>query len=414
MNVIYERCCGLDIHKKSVVACLLTPGHKEVRTFGAMTKNILDMVDWLSEAGCTHVAMESTGVYWKPIYNLLEGEFELLVVNAQHIKAVPGRKTDVKDSEWIADLLRHGLLKGSFIPDAPQRQLRELTRYRITLVRERARVINRLQKVLEDANIKLASVATDIMGVSGRAILEALVDGQTDATQLADLAKGRLRDKHEQLSAALQGRFKAHHRFVVIEHLGHIDYLEEAIERVSVEIEERIGPFVTEGEMEALDSITGIGIRAAQVLVGEIGTDMSRFPSARHLASWAGICPGNKQSGGKRLSGRTTKGSPYLRQVLMEAAHGAAHTKNTYLSALYHRIAGRRGRKKALVAVAHAILVIVYYVLSRKQSYQELGGDYFDQRERQMIERRAVRRLERLGYQVQLQPIQPIAQPHAA
>jgi transposase len=434
MNVTYERCCGLDIHKKTVVACLLTPHtlaeaegqsqananqphqpHKEIRTFGTMTQDILDMADWLSAAGCTHVAMESTGVYWKPIYNLLEGyeQFELLVVNAAHIKAVPGRKTDVKDSEWIADLLRHGLLRGSFIPDAPQRELRELTRHRITLVRERARIVNRLQKVLEDANIKLASVATDIMGASGKAMLEALVGGQTDPSVLADLAKGRLRDKdkHEALTQALQGRFKAHHRFMIAQHLGHIDYLDEAIERVSAEIEERVGPFVSEGELEALDSVTGIGIRAAQVLVGEIGTNMNRFPSARHLASWAGICPGNKQSGGKRMSGKTTKGSPWLRQVLMEAAHGAAHTKHTYLAALYHRIAARRGRKRALVAVAHAILVIVYHVLLRKQSYQELGGDYFDERERQMIERRAVRRLEQLGYRVQLQPI---AQPQAA
>lgn len=411
MNVVYERCCGLDIHKKSVVACLLTPGGKQVRTFGTMTQEILAMADWLSEAGCTHVAMESTGVYWKPIYNLLEGyeQLQLLVVNAAHIKAVPGRKTDVKDAEWIADLLRHGLLQGSFVPDAPQRELRELTRHRITLVRERARIVNRLQKVLEDANIKLASVATDIMGVSGRAMLEGLVaeagEGQTDPSVLANLAKGRLRHKHEELAQALQGRFKAHHRFMIIEHLGHIDYLDEAIERVSAEIEEKIAPFVTEGELEALDTVSGIGIRAAQVLVGEIGTDMSRFPSASHLASWAGVCPGNKQSGGKRLSGKTTKGSPWLRQVLMEAAHGAAHTKNTYLSALYRRIAARRGHKKALVAVAHAILVIVYHVLSRKENYQELGGNYFDERERQMIERRAVRRLEQLGYRVQLELI---------
>lgn len=410
MNVIYERCCGLDIHKKSVVACLLTPQGKQVRTFGTMTQEILAMADWLSEASCTHVAMESTGVYWKPIYNLLEGyeQFELLVVNAAHIKAVPGRKTDVKDAEWIGDLLRHGLLRGSFVPDAAQRELRELTRHRITLVRERSRIVNRLQKVLEDANIKLASVATDIMGVSGRAMLEGLAGGQTDPSVLANLAKGRLRDKHKELAQALQGRFKAHHRFMIIEHLGHIDYLDEAIERVSAEIEEKIAPFVTEGELEALDSVSGIGIRAAQVLVGEIGTDMSRFPSAGHLASWAGICPGNKQSGGKRLSGKTTKGSPWLRQVLMEAAHGAGHTKNTYLSALYRRIAARRGHKKALVAVAHAILVIVYHVLSRKENYQELGGNYFDERERQMIERRAVRRLEQLGYHVQLQPIDPI------
>jgi transposase len=411
MNVLYERCCGLDIHKKSVVACLITPTHKQIRTFGTMTPDILKMADWLHSEECTHVAMESTGVFWKPIYNLLEaeGEFALLVVNAQHIKAVPGRKTDVKDSEWIADLLRHGLLRASFIPDREQRDLRELTRYRTTLVRERADTINRLHKVLEDANIKLAGVATDITGVSARSMLEALLSGQSDPAVLADLAKGRLREKSDALLAALAGRVRSVHRFMIAEHLGHIDHLDASIERVSVEIEEKSRPFVSEGEMEMLDSVPGISERAAQVLVAEVGTDMSRFPSASHLASWAGICPGNNQSGGKRGSGRTRKGSPWLRQVLMEAAHGAVRTKGSYFGAQYHRLRGRRGSKRAMVAVAHSILVVVYYLLSRHVPYQELGGNYFDERERQMVEKRAVHRLEKLGYQVQLVPIQQVA-----
>ncbi len=421
MNVLYERCCGLDVHKKSVVACLLTPAGKQIKTFGTMTTDILRMADWLQQEECTHVAMESTGVYWKPIYNLLEGQFELLVVNAQHIKAVPGRKTDVKDSEWIADLLRHGLLRASFIPDAAQRDLRELTRYRTTIVRERASVINRLQKVLEDANIKLAGVATDITGVSARAMLEGLLSGQTDTAALADLAKGRLREKSEELVKALSGRIRSFHRFMIAEHLGHIDYLDAAIERVSGEIEERTRPFVEEPADEAgdeagetdmlqlLDSVPGISERVAQVLVAEMGIDMSRFPSAHHLASWAGMCPGNNQSGGKAGSGRTRKGPPWLKQVLVEAANGAVRVKDSYLSAQYHRLAGRRGAKRALVAVAHTILVIVYHILSRRVSYQELGGNYFDERERHMVEKRAVRRLERLGYQVQLVPVQQIA-----
>jgi transposase len=406
MNVLYERCCGLDIHKKSVVACLITPQGKQVRTFGTMTPDILRMADWLHSQGCTHVAMESTGVFWKPIYNLLEGEFELLVVNAQHIKAVPGRKTDVKDAEWIADLLRHGLLRASFIPGAEQRDLRELTRYRTTLVRERADTINRLHKVLEDANIKLGSVATDITGVSARSMLESLLAGQSDPTVLAELAKGRLREKSDALLSALAGRVRSFHRFMIAEHLGHIDYLDAAIERVSQQIEEKARPFVSEGQMELLDSVPGISERAAQVLVAEVGTDTSRFPSAAHLASWAGICPGNNQSGGKRGSGKTRKGSPWLKQVLMEAAHGAVRTKGSYFAAQYHRLRGRRGSKRAMVAVAHSILVVVYHVLSRHTSYQELGGNYFDERERQMVERGAVRRLERLGYRVHLEPAQ--------
>jgi transposase len=407
MDVIYACCCGLDIHKKTVVACLMTsaegqPPLKEVRTFRTMTAELLLLADWLQAAGCTHVAMESTGVYWRPVYNLLEHLFILLVVNAQHIKAVPGRKTDVKDSEWIAELLRHGLLRGSFIPAKPQRQLRELTRHRATLVQDRARVINRVQAVLEDANIKLASVVTDIRGVSARAMLEALIAGQRDVTALADLARGRLRPKRAQLEEALQGYFTPHHSFLLTEYFSQMDYLDDAIDRVSAVIAQYLA-----AEHEAialLDTIPGVSQRTAEILLAEIGTDMTRFPSAKHLASWAGMCPGNYESGGKRLSGKTRKGSRWLRQVLVEAAHVAAKTKQTYLAAQYKRIAARRGKKRALMALGHTILVIVYTLLTRKQPYQDLGAAYFDSLEQQRVERRLVRRLERLGYRVSLQP----------
>jgi transposase len=407
MDVICACCCGLDIHKKTVVACLLTsakgqPPTKEVRTFRTMTAELLLLADWLQAAGCTHVAMESTGVYWRPVYNLLEGSFTLLVVNAQHIKAVPGRKTDVKDAEWIAELLRHGLVRGSFIPAKPQRQLRELTRHRTTLVQDRARVINRVQAVLEDANIKLASVVTDIRGVSARAMLEALIAGHRDVAALADLARGRLRAKRAQLEEALQGYFTPHHSFLLTEYFSQIDYLDEAMDRVSAVIAQHLA-----AEQEAialLDTIPGVSQRTAEILLAEIGTDMARFPNAKHLASWAGMCPGNYDRGGKRLSGKTRKGSRWLRQVLVEVAHVAAKTKQTYLAAQYQRIAARRGKKRALIALGHTILVIVYTLLTRKQPYQDLGTAYFDSLAQQRVERRLVRRLERLGYRVSLQP----------
>jgi transposase len=407
MDVVYTHCCGLDVHKKTVAACLITSTAgaepvKEIRTFGTMTADLLALADWLQEAGCTHVAMESTGVYWRPVYNLLEGQFELLVVNAQHMKAVPGRKTDVKDAAWIAELLRHGLLRGSFIPSKPQRQLRELTRYRSTLVQDRARALNRLQAVLEDANLKLASVVTDINGVSAQAMLEAILAGQRDVEVLADLARGRLRAKRDQLKVALEGRVTAHHSFLMTEHLSTLEYLDEAIERVSGEIDQRLT--ADQEAIALLDTIPGVGQRAAEILIAEIGTDMSRFPSAKHLASWAGMCPGNHESGGKRLSGKTRKGNRWLRQVLVEIAHVASKTKNTYLAAQYKRIAARRGKKRALIAVGHTILTIVYMMLTRKQPYQDLGAAYFDQREQERVERRLVHRLERLGYEVSLQP----------
>jgi transposase len=409
LDVIYERCCGLDVHKRTVAACLIVPGmdgapQKEIRTFGTMTEDLLELTDWLATAGCTHVAMESTGVYWKPIYNLLEATFTPLLVNARHIKTVPGRKTDVKDCEWIADLLRHGLLRGSFVPERPQRELRELGRYRTTLVQERSAEVARLQKTLEGANIKLASVATDIMGKSGRQMLKALMEGSTDTSAMAQLAVGKLRAKIPQLERALRGCSGAHQRFLMAQQLAHIDFLDETIERLSAEIAERMRPF--EEAVERLETIPGVGRRTAEAILAEIGADMSRFPTAGQLASWAGMCPGNNQSGGKRRGGKTTKGDPWLRAALVEAAHAAGRTKNTYLSAQYRRLASRRGKKRAAVAVGHTILVIAYHLLLRRScGYEELGGDYFDKRDRQVVERRLVRRLEGLGYKVSLDPV---------
>jgi len=399
MRVVHERCCGLDVHKKSVTGCCITPEGKEIKTFGTMTEELLMMADWIKSKGCTHVAMESTGVFWKPVYNLLENyELELLVVNARHIKAVPGRKTDVKDAEWIADLLRHGLLRGSYIPSREQRELRELVRYRKSLIRERASEVNRVQKTLEGANIKLSSVASDVLGVTGRAILEELVKGHTDPGLLASLARGRLRDKREELERALRGLVSPHVRFMLAVQLGHIDSLDEVIDRLSREIEERMRPF--QEALLNLETIPGVGRRTAELLVAEVGPDMSRFPSHKHLASWAGLCPGNNESAGKRHSGRTRKGSVWLREGLVEAARAAARTRRTYLSAQYHRIAARRGGKRAAVAVAHTILVIAYHILQRATTYEELGADYFDRRSEQRLVARMAKRLDGLGYKV--------------
>jgi transposase len=406
MDVVYERCCGLDVHKKSVVACLLisrSAGEpvRTVRSFGTMTADLLTLSDWLAGAGCTHVAMESTGVYWKPIWNLLEDIFSLLLVNPRDIKAVPGRKTDVTDAEWIADLLRHGLLRGSYVPDRPQRELRELTRYRTSLVRERTAEANRLQKTLEGANIKLASVATDILGTSGRQMLQALVAGATDAAPLAHLAKGRLREKIPELERALTGKVTTHQRFMIAEHLAHIDFLEAAIARVSAEIAERLRPYAE--AVARLDTIPGVGPYLAEALIAEIGIDMSRFPTPAHLASWAGMCPGNHESAGKRRSGRTRKGSPWLRTLLVQAAHAGARKKDTYLGAQYRRLAARRGKSRAAVAVGHTILVIAYHLLRDGTGYHDLGPHYFDERDRRAVERRLVHRLEGLGYRVSLE-----------
>ena len=407
MRIIYKRCCGLDVHKKVIVACLLmleADGElrQEIRKFGTMTEDLLALLDWLQQAGCTHVAMESTGVYWKPIYNILEGHLEVVVVNAQHLKKVPGRKTDVLDAEWLAECFQLGLLRASFIPPAPVRELRDLTRYRTSLIRERARTANRLQKVLEDANIKLAGVVTDIQGVSAWAMLQAIVEGNTDPEAMADLAKGLLRKKRPQLISALAGRVKPHHRFLIAEQVSQIEYLEEAIQRINTEVEERLRPF--ELQVKHLDSIPGISRQIAEVLLAEMGWDMTRFPSDKHLASWAGMCPGNNESAGKRRNGKTRKGSRWLRHALIEAAHGAARTKNKYLKSHYHRVAAHRGKKKALVAVGHSILIISYHLLTRGQEYSDLGANYFDERDRTAVQRRCVKRLEKLGYNVQLQP----------
>ena len=405
MLVVHDRCCGLDVHKKSITACLLTPEGKETLTFSTMTDDLFRMAQWLQERGCTHVAMESTGVYWKPPYNVLElHEFEqVLVVNAQHMKAIPGRKTDVKDAEWIADLLKHGLLKGSYIPSREQREQRELVRYRKSLVQERTREVNRLQKVLEGDNIKLSSVATNVLGVSGRAMLDALVAGTESPEVLAELAKGRLKDKKNHLIQALHGLLGEHQKMMIRTQLGHIDYLDGQIAELDKKIEEQMHPF--EAALERLDSIPGIGRTTAEAILAEIGTKMDRFPSAAHLCAWAGVAPGNHESAGKRKSGRTTQGNPALRYTLVEAARAAARTKNTYLSAQYHRIAARRGANRAAVAVAHTILTIIFYMLTRQEDYHDLGADYFDLRRKERTVNTAVKKLENLGYTVTITPV---------
>ncbi len=408
MQVVHARCCGLDVHKKSVVACVLLTREdgtvqRQVRSFGTMTVDLLALADWLTAADVTHVAMESTGVYWRPVFNLLEDEARTIVlVNAQHMAAVPGRKTDVRDSEWLADLLRHGLVRASFIPPAPIRELRELTRYRKTLVQERAQEVNRLQKLLEGANIKLASVATDVLGLSGRDMLRALIGGEQDPEALAELARGKLRAKLPALRQALQGRVQPYHLILLTRILAHIDFLEGSLAQLQAEIDTRLTS--CEEAVALLQTIPGVGPIAAATIVAEIGTDMSRFPSAKHLASWAGVCPGNKQSGGKRLSGKPTNGDPWLRGVLGEVAQVVTRTRNNYLNAQYHRLARRRGKYKAILAVAHSILVIAYHVLRDKQPYNDLGADYFDKLDAARIERHHVRRLEQLGFTVTLAP----------
>jgi transposase len=408
MDTLYPCCAGLDVHKDTVVACVRRrdAGGRvatQTRTFGTMTGALLELADWLAGEGVTHVAMESTGVYWKPIWNLLEDQFEVLLVNAQHVKQVPGRKTDVKDSEWLAQLLQVGLLRGSFVPLTPQRQLRELTRQRRQLIQAKAAVANRIQKVLEDANVKLGSVATDVLGVSGRDMLRALIAGRDDPEALAELARRRLRAKIPQLRQALRGRVTDHHRFLLRLLLEEVEHHEAWIARVSERIAEVLpAPF---GEaMQRLATVPGIDARAAENLLAEIGVDMKQFPSAAHLASWAGVCSGNRESAGKRQSGRATKGNRWLRATLVQVAWAASHTKGTYLAAQYRRLAGRRGTKRALLALGHTILVIVYHLLKRRTTYSELGADYFDRLETTRLTRALVRRLERLGHKVVLEP----------
>src|SRR5215207_5429804 len=410
MDRVVERCCGLDVHKASVTACVKVPAesggppHQEVGEFATITQGLLKLRDWLASFEIELVGMEATGVYWKPIYYLLEDDFECWLLNARHLKNVPGRKTDVKDAEWICQLVEHGLVHPSFVPPKEIRELRNLTRYRKALIEERTREIQRLEKVLQDAGIKLSCVATRVLGVSGRAMLDALVDGTTDPEVLAELARGRLRSKLPALRDALEGSFSSHHALMVGKILAHVDYLDESIGELSAEIERVIARFSE--QVELLDTIPGVDRRTAETLIAEIGVDMSQFPTHRHLASWAGMCPGNEESAGKRRSGKTRKGSKWLRSTLIEAAYAAARSRGTYLAAHYARLKGRRGPKKAAVAVGHSILVICYHILQRGEPYQELGEDYFNRRRSEEVYRkRLVRQLERLGHRVVLEAL---------
>ena len=407
MEVLYRCCAGLDVHKDTVVACVRRlneqgRAHEEVRTFGTMTGALLTLADWLTEEGVTHAAMESTGVYWKPVYHVLEGQFELLLVNAQHIKQVPGRKTDVKDCAWIAQLLQHGLLKGSLVPPPFQRELRDLTRQRTQLVREQARVAQRIQKVLEDANIKLASVATDVLGTSGREMLRGLIAGTSDPKELANSARGRMKAKKALLHQALTGRVTDHHRFMLRMHLEHYEQLEKLVSEFSERVGGMLAPFAQQAEL--LKTIPGVAERTAEVLLAEIGPDLTPFRTAGHLASWAGVCPGNNESAGKRRTGRTRKGNQWLRSALIQVAWAASRTKDTYLSAHFRRVKVRRGAKRAAVAVSHTMLVIAYHVLTRKTEYRDLGADYLDRLGTDRLTHQLVKRLERLGHKVTLQP----------
>ena len=411
MDVILERCAGLDVHQATVTACLRLPGSNRkrtqvVQTFGTTTPDLLALRDWLAAHEVTHVAMESTGVYWKPVYYVLEDAVTLLLVNAAHLAKVPGRKTDVADCAWIAQLLECGLLRGSFVPPPPIRELRDLTRYRKALLQDRTREANRLHKVLQDAGIKLATVATDILGVSGRAMLTALVIGTTDPAVLADLARGALRKKLPALRQALTGRFREHHAFLVTQLLAHLDYLDETIATLSAEIAGHLSPFAP--EVTRLQTIPGVKQRTVENLLAEIGVDMTPFPTAGHLASWAGLCPGNNESAGKRRRGRTRKGDRWLKISLLEAALAAIRVKGSALGARYRRICRHRGHKIAIVAVAHAILEIVWHLLTKGTTYHELGATYLDRRDKEQAARRYVRLLENLGHRVTLEPT-PIA-----
>lgn len=445
MQLVYTDCAGLDVHKKTVVACarIVQPDgtrSTHIRTFPTTTAGLLALLDWLLSLGITHVAMESTGEFWKPVYNLLEGSVTILVVNAQHMKQVPGRKTDVKDAEWIAELLAHGLLRPSFVPEAPQRALRDLTRQRTNLVQERARVVNQMQKVLEWANIKLSSVVSDVTGVSARAMLEALVAGSTDVSALAEMAKGRLRAKRSELEQALRGRLREHHAFMIAQHLSHLDFLEEQIGAFDQAVEAAISagpppadpplPSSASGEQSGpagagaaqevgtatwaaartlCDAVPGIGKRIAETIIAELGIDMSRFPSAAHAASWAKLAPGQHESAGKRRNSRIGKGNRHLRAALVQAAQAAVKKSETFLAAFYRRLAARRGKKKAIVAVAHKILVIVYTLFKTGEMYQERGAAALDERQKDRLLQRLQRRIAQLGYSVSLEPIDATA-----
>jgi transposase len=451
MRIMYQRCCGIDVHKKMIVACLLLISdqgvQKEIQIFSTMLSDLFRLRDWLTAQHCQAVAMESTGVYWKCIWNVLEGEMELLLCNAQHIKAVPGRKTDIKDAEWIADLLQHGLLQASFVPPRSQRELRELTRYRSSLTAERARLVNRIQKTLEDTNSKLASVLTDITGKSGRAILEALLAGEQNPEILAELAHRRVQGKREQLVQALQGTLSEHHRFLVASQLRQLDFFDHQLRELDQEIAHRMGlsreapdpdgppdlptkeekaeapdppeaaastpplagqplapkPLSSATALRLLDEIPGVNERIGAIVVAELGLAMDQFPGEAHLCSWAGLCPAAKISANKRLSTKTGKGNRWLRQARISATNAAARSKDTFLSAYYQRLRKRMGHKKALVALAHRILIIIYHLLKEQQAYQELGPAHVDEKAIEVAKRRALRTLEHLGFEVTLQ-----------
>ncbi len=414
MDTINTRVAGLDVHQKFItvgVRCHLDTGKTfaEVRTFTTMTRDLLALADYLEALGVTHVALESTGVLWKPVWNILEGRFTLLLVNPRHIKQVPGRKSDVQDAEWIAQLLQCGLLRSSFVPPRELRELRDLTRVRAQLASEQTRLANRIHKVLEDANIKLGAVATDILGKSGRAMIRALIRGERDPEKLADLAEGRLRAKIPALRLALEGHFTDHHRSLIEHLLGHLDELERHVEELSGRIAAGLRPLLDEARWKRLDAIPGVNRTTIENVVAEIGVDMTVYPDEHHLSSWAGVGPGNEQSAGKRLRSHTLRKNRWLRRALVEAAWAASQTKASYLGAQYRRLAARRGRKRALMAVGHSLLVIFYHMLKYDVEYQDLGVDYFDGRDPERLRRYLVKRLERLGYQVTLAPQADVA-----
>ncbi len=406
MDIVHPKCAGLDVHQKTVVACarIVAEGAvtQEVRTFGTTTRELLALADWLAARGVTHGAMESTGVYWKPVWHVLEGQVELILANAMHVRHIPGRKTDVNDATWLADLLAHGLIRGSFVPPAPIHELRDLTRTRKQLVREVAQHTLRLQKILEDANLKLTAVVSDILGVSGRAILEALIAGEQDPERLADLARGRLKASRATLVDALHGAVTDHHRFMLQLHLSQIDGLEAAVRTVEARLGEALAPF--RAAVERLITMPGVSQTVARVILAEVGLDMTRFPTAGHLVSWAGLCPRLHESAGKRLSTRTRPGAPWLKTTLVQAAWAAVRTKQTYLRAQFLRLKSRRGPKKAILAVAASMLTASYHILKNGVDYHDLGADHFDRRDKAKLARRLIRRLHDLGLDVEIRP----------
>ncbi len=410
MHITYSHCAGIDVHKKMLVVCRIVPDGQggwaqATRQFGTTTQELLKLADWLQAGEVRQVALESTGVYWRPVFNILESNFEVTVVNAQHIKRVPGRKTDVKDAQWIADLLQHGLLTASFVPEQPQRDLRELLRYRTRLVQERTQEVNRVQKVLEDANLKLGNVVSDVMGVSARAMLNMILSGEENPEVLAQLAHGRMRSKIEALELALQGQVREAHRVLLGLHLRHIDALDAMLQDLQQAVDQLLPVFDQDDLLARLDTIPGVGLMTAQVMVAEIGTDMSRFADANHLASWAGLAPGKNQSAGRNYSAKIAAGNRHLRNSLIEAAHAVGRSKDNYLAAQYRRLTARRGKKRAAVAVAHSILTIAFHIIKNGTAYVDLGPHYFDQRNQQAAQRRAVRRLESLGFKVTLEAL---------